>query len=137
MIINTDEFYDSIGNAAASFKRVEIPSYMPTPTDDEIAKGYMDRYFVQRTTDQNEEIIEVNKATFDMLQEHHMYRRVLVTWRIAGKLDDVMAPPNVNTPVRKYTGVLTANRLSLELAAKEMPAIVYKIRNLKQHYIGY
>lgn len=133
----TEFYYYGLNNSLPrSFDPNEttVKAYYPVPTKREYEEGRMMRYFVRQANHSVGEITEVAKTTYDRLRTNPFFKTVAVIWRISGDLDDVPGPRNVNTPTRLYTGVITANRLALELANEEMPGMINQITNLTQFY---
>jgi len=127
------DVYTALTDSPDTFKQVRISAYIPFVTDADIALGYIERYFVQRLLDPTGEIVEITRNSHDALRSNPMYRLASLTWRVSGPLEDKLDSGGI----RSYTGVLTANRLSLELAMKTMPALNTKLINLKQYWVGY
>lgn len=129
--------YNTIASAPQSLLPVDIIEYNPILSKKEIENGAITRYFC-RPLQQNSpsEIIEIDKQTFLQLQTHTLYNTIDIKWLIRGKLDDIMGLTDINTPVRIYTGVITANKLTIELANEKMPGIIHILTDYLKFYIG-
>jgi hypothetical protein len=116
--------YDRVGKIAPKLKPENIEVYTPRPTKRERQFGEITRYFVRFTTHLSAaDILEVSNTTYTKLKRNPLYHTTNVRWRISGKLDDEFDLTNPHKPIRLYTGVVTANKLSIELANEEMPGL--------------
>jgi len=133
--------YDRVGKIAPKLRPEDIPPYTPHPTKREYMFGEITRYFARFITHKSSgDITEISNTTYAKLKSNQLYSTISIRWRIAGKLDDEGATinpdgtygtikridpdltidPNV---IRLYTGVVTANKLSVALADEDMPGI--------------
>ena len=62
-MISTDR-YKNLNNNLSEYNLPEILAYMPSPTEIEYKRGYIQRYFVQKSNDTNSYIFEVSKYNF-------------------------------------------------------------------------
>jgi hypothetical protein len=130
------DIYNSIAKIPKSFVDTWLAEIFPKIDQEDIDNGFIVRYFAQQVNQRSGVIFEIDKSTFNRLQNNHVYRTISIEWRIKGALDDVLGPPHINTPRRKYTGVLTANRLSLEMGDKQLPGLKYRILEYNQFWVG-
>jgi hypothetical protein len=126
--------YNDIANIPSSLLGPSFTEYTPRVTQEDIDKQYIIRYFTRQVNVRIGEITEINKDVYNDLQKNSLWQTVMVTWRIAGALDDVYGVPDVNTPVRLFTGVLTANGNSTIAADLEMPGLKDKLNDPSQFY---
>ena len=127
--------YDRVSQATAKVRPPKVDAYTPQITTRDRANGEIVRYFARFTTHTSSaDITEVSKTTYTTLKKNPLYRTVKIRWKIAGKLEDEFGLPDINTPVRLYTGVLTANRLSVELADETMKGIKEYITDYKRFW---
>lgn len=127
--------YDRVSRATTKVQPPKIESYTPQITARDRKNGEILRYFTRFTTHTSSaDITEVSKTTYTALRKNPLYRTVKIRWKISGKLDDEFGLPNINTPVRLYTGVLTANRLSVELADEVIKGLKEYISDYKRFW---
>lgn len=133
--------YARVGKIAPKLQPEDIKPYTPHPTQREYMFGEITRYFARFITHQSSaDIIEISNTTYDKLRSNKLYTTTSIRWRITGKLDDegaTLKPDGTydqivkinddltidSKIVRLYTGVVTANKLSVRLADEEMPGI--------------
>lgn len=108
--------------------------YYPEITEDDVDKGYVTRYFIRQSNHRTGEIIEIDSGTYRKFKTNPLYKTIELEWKITGKLDDVFGPMDKNSPTRLITGVLTANRLAVEEADKDMPGLKNKLLNYAQFW---
>lgn len=139
--------YNRVGKIAPKLAPENIDVYTPNPSQRERAFGEILRYFVRFVTHKSPaDIFEVSKTTYSRLSNNKLYKTISIRWRISGKLDDEYVKPNSTerfsipegltidpSYVRLYTGVVTANKLSVELADEDMPGI----KNYLTNYIRF
>ena len=127
--------YSQLVSIPNSLLSIVIEDFNPAITPDDVDKGFIIRYFCKQVNQKLGEIVEIDQNTFSKLSTNNMYKTIQMTWRISGILDDIPGPPNINMPTRLYTGVITANKLSVQAAEKELPGMVNKVINFQQYYI--
>lgn len=128
--------YNSIAKPPKSLLGVDLNEYIPKLSEDDIDRGTIERYFVRQANHLVGEIVEIDKQSFERLKANALWQTVQLTWRIAGDLDDVLGPPNINSPVRTYTGVITANQMAIDEGNAVLPGLKYKLMNNTQYWIG-
>lgn len=127
--------YDRVARVSSKVSPPTIQSYTPQITARDRTNGEIFRYFARFTTHTSSaDITEVSKVTYTTLKKNSLYQVVKIRWKITGKLEDEFGLPNINTPVRLYTGVLTANQLSVELADETMKGIKEYITDYKRFW---
>lgn len=128
--------YQYISNLPPSLSADLFDEYFPTLSADIIDNGVMMRYFIRQANHRTGYITEVDVTTYNQFSLNALYTCVALPWKIRGALDDLVPSPYPNAPVRTYTGVKTANILSLELVEEELPGIRKKLNNITQFWIG-
>jgi hypothetical protein len=109
--------------------------HYPEIEQEDIDRGSIMRYFARQSNHSSGDITEVDERTYQRLSTNPLYKTVELSWKITGKIDDIMGPPKINSPVRLFTGVATANRLAVEEADKEMPGLRYKLTHFTQFWV--
>jgi len=107
------------------------PKQIPcTPNRDNIAQGYVTRYFLNKTNDIN--IIEVDLIQFQQWQQGNidrvLYSAIAIDWAISGLLQDTITN-GITQP-----GVITRNRKAISAAALTIPLIQTHLSNLTEFY---
>lgn len=108
--------YDEIKTISNELRMVNIVAYVPKPTTADYERGYISRFFVQRTNDLNAPIVEISPNSVSYLQSKGMYNVVSLDWRIAGDL----------------ASVRISNFKSITLAKQQMVRIDLYLPNLIQ-----
>jgi len=111
--------YNNIRTSILSHPK-RIDTFVPNPTDDDYRKGYITRYFIQKTNDVESPIYEVASNNFGKYSRNHSYKGVSLRWRIRGPLEMVFNDRSEITD----KGVKESNRIAIHIASD-------KIRNLK------
>lgn len=130
------DIYAKIAKIPPSLTATWVVETFPQVTSEDVDSGFMMRYFARQANHSQGDVLEINRETYDRLQSANVYKTVAMEWRIAGPLDDVPGLQNKNSPTRLVTGVMTANRLSMERADKEMPGLRFRILNFSQFWTG-
>ncbi len=95
----------------------------------DVKKTWITRYFVQRQTDYA--IIEINLDQINDLNssliDPNLYKSIKLNWFIAGPLQD--SGTNIIT-----RGVLTKNKMAVNVAEKTIPSIRNRLSNLSEFY---
>jgi hypothetical protein len=127
--------YDRVGRIASMIRPPKLESYTPQITKRDRSLGEINRYFARFTTHTSPaDITEVSKVTYTSLKKNPLYQTVQIRWKISGKLDDEFGLPNINTPVRLYTGVVTANTISTQLANEKLLGLTSYITDYKRFW---
>jgi len=134
--INETLLYQYVAKLPASLSTARFEEFYPVPSEADIDNGVFTRYFIRQANHKAGYITEIDQSTYSEFRSNKMYKVIELPWRIKGKLDDEFGPRDGNTPIRTYTGVKTANALSLKEAEKEMPGITRQLGNLIQFWIG-
>lgn len=127
--------YDKVNKITALLKPADTPSYTPLITKRERSIGEIIRYFVRFNTHTSPaDITEVSKTTYTLLKKNSLYKTLTIRWKVTGKLEDEFGLPDINTPVRLYTGVITANKMSTELANERLPGLIEYITDYQRFW---
>jgi hypothetical protein len=107
-----------------------INAFVPSPTEDDYKKGYITRFFVQKTNDKESPIYEVASSNFRKYTNNQSYKGVTLRWRIKGPLNMVFNDRNEITD----KGVKESNRISIQLSSNKINKLKLYLPNLLQFY---
>ena len=105
-------------------------AYLPTPVDKDYRRGYVNRFFAQRSNDGNAPIYEVSDVEFRKLISSSMYDTTTLRWRISGPLDRTVI--GAGEIVDK--GVRESNKISIKLSSEIITKLGLYLPNLKQFH---
>jgi hypothetical protein len=111
--MNINKRYKELTRNKASELNVSVSAHIPTPTDADFTKGYVTRYFTQKTNDLNSPIFEVSQKEFARLSSSIVYVTTSLRWRLKGPKESVYDANGKMTD----KGVKESNRRSTELAS--------------------
>ena len=117
-------------------KNKELPSLfipqtiVPSPTETDYAKGFVERFFTQKVNDRNGFVYEIDDKTYIQLLKNPYWLSESIYWRIAGPLDMVY---NDNGMVIDK-GVFNANTASIRLGAETLKNLGLYLPNILQFY---
>jgi hypothetical protein len=116
-MINISRYNRVVGDTD-DFNIGRIKTFVPSPTDDEYKKGYIERYFIQKSNDITSYIYEVERKFFSQISNNPFIRGVVVKWKISGDREEVRE----------------MNRKSIRFASKDMKSIgLYLPNHLQFH----
>ena len=126
----TELMYSKLKPEQQTRYKTNIISYTPVPTADEVRKGFLIRYFVQKHNETS--ITEVNTQQFrDIIQriiDPNMYRMASLIWYITGPLTS-----SVTNGVQTLS-VQQRNLQQIEFAKQQIPNIHIKLTDLTELY---
>lgn len=127
---NTIERYNKLIGNANKFSNKKVFSFIPNPSEKDYKKGYIVRYFLQKTNDKGSPIFEVNLREFKRILKTKLYTGVDIRWRISGPLDTEYDSKGniINKPVTE------SNRISIRLVSDKIPNLKLYLPNLLQFY---
>jgi len=128
--------YQHVAKIPSSLNGNKFNEYYPEPTSEAIDIGVMTRYFIRQSNHQTGYITEIDSSTYTEFKLNKLYTVLELPWRIRGRLDDEFKPSMIGKPIRLYTGVKTANELTLKDAEAQMPGITRQLGNLMQFWVG-
>jgi len=88
MAINRDRYRSIITNGYL-FKVKKIETFVPTPDDNDYQRGYIDRYFIQKSNDNSAPIFEISKNQYVSYLVNPFFTAVSIIWRLAGSNDEI------------------------------------------------
>jgi hypothetical protein len=117
-------------------KDKELPSLnipqtiVPSPTETDYAKGFVERFFTQKVNDINGFVYEIDQKTYIQLLKNPYWICESIYWRITGPLDMIY---NDNGMVIDK-GIFNANRASIQLGAEKIKNLGLYLPNILQFY---
>lgn len=113
------------GSSVSSIKTI-----VPKPTELDYEKGFIQRYFVQKTNDKSSPIYEIDDATFSNLRYKPNLTAVFLKWRIKGPKETKY--DNSGNIIDR--SVLESNRIALKLVSDRIPNLKLYLPNLLQFH---
>ena len=95
-----------------------INAHIPTPTEFDYKRGFIERYFVQKVNDSDSFIYEVDSKSYGGIIKSSFYRYVKLKWKISGDADKARE----------------SNKTSIRLASSNMKAIALYLPNYLQFH---
>lgn len=96
----------------------DITTFVPTITDRQYQRGYIERCFIQKANDSSSNIFEVSVSEINRYKGNPFYIQTKLDWRITGD------------PIE----VKKSNSISLQLASEDIPKIALYLPNLLQFH---
>jgi len=124
--------YDEIKKV--DFKKSKIPNdTIAVPTDKDIKRGYMLRYFAHKINDRV--IIELDKKGYsdvgkDGGLDKYLWEKFKIRWKISGPTNDVI---NTKSGITTESGVVDTNIRTISTLAEKYPDIVDYLSDLEEH----
>lgn len=81
-----------------------ISAHIPEIKESDYKRGYIERYFVQKSNDTESKIIEVDYIGFRKFINNAFYNTVALEWRLKGD-DDEIKQSNLKSIKRHYTSM--------------------------------
>lgn len=110
--------YKKIVELPSDYNFEKINTYIPVINDYDYRRGYILRYFVQKTNDINSIIYEVDSKTYSSLSSNTFYTAITLNWRLVGTLEQIKE----------------SNFKSVKLASANMKSILIYLPNYLQFY---
>ena len=108
----------------------KVDTFVPSPNDIDYIKGYIKRFFVQKSNDDKSPIYEVSSNNFKKYSNSDGFKGVTIRWRISGPIE--MTFKDDSSIADK--GVRESNRVSIDLVSDKMPALkLYLVHLLQFH----
>ena len=108
----------------------DINTHFPTLTDSDYTRGWITRYFIQKTNDKGATIYEVNYSEYSRILSNSLYTGILVRWRISGPI----ATQYDSSGNVLDKGVRESNRIAISLVADKIPNLKFYLPNLLQFH---
>lgn len=109
---------------------IPIKAYIPNPKDVDYKRGFIRRFFAQRSNDKKSPIIEISSDSFNRVGRSNLYRVVTIRWRIKGPKQMIF---NKKGEVVDK-GVGSSNKKAIELVSSDIPNLALYLPNLYQFY---
>jgi len=116
--------YKKVFNGETIKTEFKIQAFIPAPNDDDYKRGFINRYFVQKTMDENSPIIEVSQVTYVKTLANPQYRVANIRWRIVG-------PTETSS---NDTSVSDSNLVAIRLASSSIKNLKLYLPNLLQFH---
>lgn len=110
--------YSEILDTQPEYNPVKIISHIPNPIDLDYERGYIVRYFLQKSNDINGLIFEIKKSSVTKFLDNPFYKVVGLDWRITGSMDDIKK----------------SNSASIRIASETIPRLSLYLPNLLQFH---
>lgn len=110
--------YKNIKKLPKDFKFLNKRPYIPELEDVDYKRGYVVRYFVQKSNDTTSPIFEVNSSGFSKFSKNPFWITVALDWRLTGSIEDVKK----------------SNSISVRIASQTIPRIQLYLPNLLQFH---
>jgi len=125
------ERYDTLNPLNLSF--IDPTPSTPTPTAEDYQKGKITRYFARQRNGTQFRVMEINKDTFDALNNRSkglntsLWKTISIFWQISGP-----ERTQVVNGIRRQAGIIDTNQRVLEQAEKNFIGIKQYLTDLKQ-----
>ena len=110
--------YKNIIDLPSDYNLKKINTYIPVIEEYDYKRGYISRYFVQKSNDTNSTVYEIDSKTFSNLSSNSFYITITLNWRITGTQEQIKE----------------SNFKSVKIASQKMKAIITYLPNLLQFY---
>lgn len=127
--MNEIKKYNSIKKNSLSYPK-KISTFIPNPNEDDYKRGYVNRYFVQKTNDVESAIYEVSSKQYQKYTHSHSFKGTTLRWRIKGPLEPVF---NLNNEITDK-GVRESNKVAIRIASEKIKNLKLYLPNLLQFY---
>lgn len=95
---------------------INVRPFIPSPNESDYKRGYITRYFCQKSNDENSVIYEISKKKYQNIKNNSFLTSVSIDWRITG--DD--------------TDIKKSNSESIRLVSNKMKKLKLYLPNLLQ-----
>jgi hypothetical protein len=103
---------------------------VPTPTEDDYAIGFINRYFVQKVNDENAHIFEIDEKEYDAYVDNLHWKTAQLKWRITGPKNTIY---NLNGGIDDK-GVIDANKSAISRTSQKLKNIGLYLPNVLQFH---
>lgn len=110
--------YKEIQSDTNTLESINITTSIPKPKKLNFTRGYVTRYFVQKSNDTSAPIYEVSSDNITTYSNNSLYKTVSLDWRLTGEKSDIKK----------------SNLASIRLASETIPKIGLYLPNLLQFH---
>jgi len=128
--MNINDRYKQLTNGKQNKLNISPTAFFPTPNEKDYKKGYINRYFCQRTNDSNSPIYEIDVNGFRKLQSSVMYHTTNLKWRLTGPLTE----QKIGAGEIVDKGIKESNKTSIRLASENIHKLGLYLPNTKQFH---
>jgi len=108
----------------------DIETHFPTTIESDYKRGWITRYFIQKTNDKSSTIYETNYSQYSKILSNALYTGVIVRWRISGPI----ATQYDSSGNVLDKGVRESNRIAISLVSDKIPNLKFYLPNLLQFH---
>lgn len=101
-----------------------ILTFIPTPNDDDYKRGFINRFFVQKTMDKNSPILEVSESVYLKTFSNPNYKVTKLRWRISGPMETNSLDNSVSD----------SNLIAIRISSNNIKNLKLYLPNLLQFY---
>ena len=112
------ERYNQILKLPSEYSNNTIEAFIPTPKKVDYDRGYIERYFVQKSNDTSAHIFEVSSDNINQFLSNPFYSTIKLDWRLIGDPIDIK----------------NSNSTSIRIASETIPKIQLYLPNLLQFH---
>ena len=128
--MTTNDKYNLLTSGKSKLLNITPVAHIPTPTDKDYTRGYINRFFVQKTNDSNSPIYEVDVNEYRKIHSSVLYDTTTLRWRISGPIN----PEKIGAGEIVDNGVKESNKVSIRLASDLIHKLSLYLPNLKQFH---
>jgi len=110
--------------------RYSIETIIPRPSDKDYVRGFIKRYFIQKTNDKGSPIYEIDSITKSYYNNKVQFITTELKWRVSG-------PTTTQYDSRGAVidkAVVDSNRIAIQLVSHKIPNLKLYLPNLLQFY---
>ena len=127
---NMIDKYDNLTGFKQKFSKLDVKTHFPKLNESDYNRGFITRYFVQKSNDTNSPIYEISSSSYSSYKNNPFFIASAVRWRIVGPKETVYDEDG--SIVDK--SVSESNRISINLQSKKIPNLKLYLPNLLQFY---
>jgi hypothetical protein len=117
-MINISRYTKILEDGVDQFNIPTIRTIVPSPTNDDYQIGYIQRYFIQKISDESAYIYEVENYYYTEIINNPFIKGTVLKWKISGNREEVRE----------------MNRKSVSYASKDMKTLPLYLPNYLQFH---